>query len=690
MLRLTLTRAMAASLVLTGLLVGALVWLILAAWERSIVATAAQQQATAADRARSTVEAYLEHVRRVVDDIERRRAAGVCDLDSVGPACACLLGHVAADEALAEVTFTSADGWQASSYREANGKPCRSETTKEDAGFVAAERCGKAPPVDRPVPDPRLHPTYETPSQPEFANQLLWSDLSYSARDASRPESERRLVVQVLKQLRTTGENPKTLGVLRVALLERELDQAIAHMRVHDSDPNDPFRVFLADGDGHLITRWSPDDRLREKDDELRVAPDDVPPQVAQALELAADRSEDVMGETMVGPHGVHYSVSFIGLPGTQGWRAGVIGPSDYYLARPHRARRWIAIAAVGILALLGTILLLATAATRRALRRVLAESERMRRFEFDPAPSHSGFADVAAVLDDLERAKTALRGLSRYAPVDLVRRLYADKIEPKLGGELRTVTLMFTDIEGFTTFAETTPPERLALLLGAYFAAMTEAVTAHGGTVDKYIGDALMVMWNAPASQPDHALRACRAALACRRAGDALFASELWQGVPPLNTRFGIHTDDVMVGHFGAPERFAYTALGDGVNLASRLEGLNKAYGTTILVSGAVAEKVRGTLLLRHLDRVAVKGKLQGVDVYELLGEAEEARLACARRYEEALQAYLARDFAGAVALLAPQLDDPPSAVLHQRCQGLTAAPPPPDWRGVHAWTTK
>src|SRR5262249_17266272 len=156
-------------------------------------------------------------------------------------------------------------------------------------------------------------------------------------------------------------------------------------------------------------------------------------------------------------------------------------------------------------------------------------------------------------------------------------------------------------DIEGFTTFAETTPPERLALLLGAYFAAMTEAVTAHGGTVDKYIGDALMVMWNAPASQADHAERACRAALACRRAGEALFASELWRGVPPLNPRFGIHSDEVMVGHFGAPERFAYTALGDGVNLAARLEGLNKAYGTTILVSGAVAAQVRDKLVLRH-----------------------------------------------------------------------------------------
>jgi adenylate cyclase len=198
------------------------------------------------------------------------------------------------------------------------------------------------------------------------------------------------------------------------------------------------------------------------------------------------------------------------------------------------------------------------------------------------------------------------------------------------------------------------------------------------------------MVLWNAPAAQPDHAERACRAALACRRAGAELFASELWRGVPPLHTRFGIHTDEVMIGHFGAPERFAYTALGDGVNLASRLEGLNKAYGTTILVSGVVAERVRDKLCLRHLDRVAVKGKVQGVDIYELIGDRTDADLPAARRYESALQAYLARDFERALTLLEPQLDDPPSAVLHHRCQGLCAKPPPPEWRGVHAWTTK
>ncbi len=185
----------------------------------------------------------------------------------------------------------------------------------------------------------------------------------------------------------------------------------------------------------------------------------------------------------------------------------------------------------------------------------------------------------------------------------------------------------MFTDIKNFTTFAEATPPNRLATLLGHYFEAMTRAVTVHGGTVDKYIGDALMVMWNAPTESAAHAEQACRAALACVEATRALFASDVWKDVPPLTTRFGIHTGEVMVGHFGAPERFNYTALGDGVNLAARLEGQNKEYGTTILVSAAVAQLVEHAFELRLVARVAVRGKSQETDVFELVGALDTER---------------------------------------------------------------
>src|SRR5262249_7494768 len=154
--------------------------------------------------------------------------------------------------------------------------------------------------------------------------------------------------------------------------------------------------------------------------------------------------------------------------------------------------------------------------------------------------------------------------------------------------------------------------------------------------------------VWNVPTVCFGHAARACAAALACVRAGEALFAAGEWQGRSVLTTRFGLHRDDVMVGHFGAPDRMSFTALGDGVNLASRLEGLNKQYGTTILASESIVGEAGAEFCFRLLDVVAVKGKTKGIRVYELLGAVpiDPARIALARVYEAAFASYLARDF--------------------------------------------
>jgi adenylate cyclase len=312
-----------------------------------------------------------------------------------------------------------------------------------------------------------------------------------------------------------------------------------------------------------------------------------------------------------------------------------------------------------------------------------------MGRFRFDAAAPVTRFRDVGAVLEGLEHAKAALRALGRFVPVELVRQLYAAGRDPSLGGESRELTLMFTDLAGFTSVAERLPPDSLAHALGLYFAAMTGAIEASGGTVDKYIGDAVMAMWNAPTPLADHAQRACRAALACLDATRELFASPAWAGLPPLVTRFGLHTAEVLVGNFGAPSRMSYTAMGDGVNLASRLEGLNKQYGSTILVSAEVHRAARDHFAFRRIDRVAVKGRAQPVEVYELLGPAGVVHPA-AQPYELALEAYFAGRFQVAVSILERQPEDPPSAVLLERCRQLMARPPHQPWNGVFVATSK
>ena len=289
--------------------------------------------------------------------------------------------------------------------------------------------------------------------------------------------------------------------------------------------------------------------------------------------------------------------------------------------------------------------------------------------------------------IDNLERAKTVVRAMGKYLANRARASAYATNREPVLGGSLRELSIMFSDIRDFTPLSERTPPDELARALGRYFHAMTAAIAATGGTVDKFIGDSVMAFWNAPADCPDHPVLACRTALACLAATRRLYDSADWSGLPPLFTRFGIHADTVLVGHFGAPERLNYTVLGDGVNLAARLETLCKLYRVAVLVSASIERQARRAFVFRFVDTVAVKGKSKAVDVYELLGEVGRALpcLELARTYEDAHRAYVRRDFEAALTLLESCKGDGPAEVLAERCRRFLANPPAPDWDGTY-----
>jgi adenylate cyclase len=371
----------------------------------------------------------------------------------------------------------------------------------------------------------------------------------------------------------------------------------------------------------------------------------------------------------------------------------GIVVPRAYYLGRLSTIRDRLLAVSLGIMALLilgGTFIL---RRVKRGLAQIVGESLTMNAFEFSPAPTGSSFRDVSEVLESLEKTKTAMRAMSKYVPVDLVRRLYRSKTEPVLGSELMEISIMFTDIKDFTTSAEQITPNELAVALGRYLDVMVSIIQQEtGGTIDKFIGDAIMTFWNAPARVAEHARMACLAALRCREASHALSQSSDWQGLPPFETRFGLHQGKALVGHFGAHDRMNYTAMGDAVNLASRLEGLNKQYGTSILASDRIVENARAHFDFRLLDLVAVKGKTDAVKIYELLGHkgAGSAMREKVRVYEAAFEAYVARKFGEAIAILAQNDNDPPSAILLNRCRAFQEAPPPVDWQGVHVSTSK
>ena len=214
---------------------------------------------------------------------------------------------------------------------------------------------------------------------------------------------------------------------------------------------------------------------------------------------------------------------------------------------------------------------------------------------------------------------------LRSLCPEDIVKGIVDGSISTELGGVRREVTILFTDVTNFTGIAEAADPDSLMHQTSRHLAALTEAFHAEGGTVDKFIGDSVMVFWNAPHLQSDHVERACRAALAAKVASDALNTQFEAEGLPPFAVRFGIHVGDAVVGNVGSAERMNYTALGNSVNLAARLEGLNKQYGTTILVSDAVRKRVEYCFRLNAIASVIAKGMTTETRVYELVEAVAE-----------------------------------------------------------------
>jgi len=315
-----------------------------------------------------------------------------------------------------------------------------------------------------------------------------------------------------------------------------------------------------------------------------------------------------------------------------------------------------------------------------------------------------SHITEVARLAGAMDGMKMALRVFGAYVPHSLVGRLMAEQAAARLGGEKRRITVMFSDVENFTTLAEAIPPEELMLIASAYFEEITGELLACHATIDKYIGDAVMALWNAPQDDGSHAQNACRAALQAHLLTDRLCDRFAARGWPRLRTRFGLHTGEAVVGNVGSSDRMSYTAIGSMVNLASRLEGMNKIYGTRILISEATREAAGAGFVTRPVDLVLAKGSERPFDLHELLGfsvvdrpadapllaqPAVTARLPAWRRM---IGAYRAARFGEATAALAEMGDTTgdPLAALYARRLAELAAGTPPDWSPVLRFTTK
>jgi adenylate cyclase len=273
------------------------------------------------------------------------------------------------------------------------------------------------------------------------------------------------------------------------------------------------------------------------------------------------------------------------------------------------------------------------------------------------------------------EREKRQIKhAFQHYVPRQVVDRILRDVSQLALGGEKRELTVLFSDIRGFTGISESLPPEMLVPLLNEYLTRMTDQVFRHEGLLDKYIGDAIMAVYGAPIPHPDHAQRACRSALDMLRTAQALQAEWRGRGLPGFGIGIGINTGPMVVGNMGSKTRFDYTVIGDAVNLGSRIESLNKQYGTRILLSEFTWRQVKDEFPhTREVDIAAVRGRHEAVRLYELLLPEQYPDMNWLGDYARAYGLYRADQRVQARTVfrqLAEELNDPVSRYYAERCQ--------------------
>jgi adenylate cyclase len=263
-----------------------------------------------------------------------------------------------------------------------------------------------------------------------------------------------------------------------------------------------------------------------------------------------------------------------------------------------------------------------------------------------------------------------------------------------KTEGERRELTILFSDVRSFTTISEQLGSD-VVPLLNSYLAEMSDVIFGYDGTV-RYVGDAIMAVWNAPLEQPDHAERGCRVALGMVARLRELEKEWEQRGWPVLRIGVGLNTGPMVFGHLGSSNHLSFEIVGDHANFGARLEGLTKHYGCTIIASESTVSAANGVALVRELDLVRVKGRVEPVRIFEILGAAAERErwAPVVEQFDGAVRAYRARRFDTALAvfeaLLAERPDDGPAALYAERCRQLLAQPPPADWDAVTTMESK
>ena len=376
------------------------------------------------------------------------------------------------------------------------------------------------------------------------------------------------------------------------------------------------------------------------------------------------------------------------------GWYVGATIPTvDLLGAIDRSSQTSLLIVYVMIAVMIVAVCIFVRVKLTKPIRQIAGQAEHIQRFELESVQlPESSLVEIDLLTQAMSKMSTGLHSFRKYVPTELVQRLINRGLEAKLGGVEGNVTVFFCDIAQFTYISELMR-EEIVEHLGTYFTYLSDVIRSHDGTIDKYIGDAIMAFWGAPNPQDDHAVSACHAALRCTQTLRRLRADWKSRGKELLFARFGLNSGKVLVGNFGSDLRMSYTAIGDPVNVASRLEGLNKIYGTEIIIGGSTYDQVNDYFVTRKLDRVAVHGRTQPVEVAELIGVKDNDyhpdQYQWIYMFEQGLRHYRAQEWSEAIGYFLQSYEkregeDNASLLFIKRCKHLMQREIPADWNGA------
>ena len=527
--------------------------------------------------------------------------------------------------------------------------------------------------------DPRTRPWY---LQAKKEKKTTWTDIYLFA---SRPGEGLTVSSPVFK-------NGTFFGAFGIDIVLTDLSKFIK--KIQKITPNS--YLFIVNKEGKLIassgvssfTDLTSDRKLNSPDSDLMTL-------IEQTLNEYKQKDVKKLLTFSYPYKNQTYMVTYVPsiIFATHGWLVGVITPQIDFISNLKKMHVTTIYISLGIL-ILGIILISSLVShIVTPLKKLVTETENIKHFSLDnKVVINSKIKEVIQLRNAIESMKLGLKLFQKYIPKILVRQLIESGEDVRTGGSRKTLAVLFSDIENFTTIVEKMEPNELMRQVGEYLEELSQIIIAEKGTIDKYIGDSIMAFWGAPLPNKHPSHHAAKAALRCQKKLDELNKTWEQRGSKAFITRMGIHKGEAIVGNLGSSERLNYTAIGDTINIASRLENINKNYRTKIIVSDTVYEEIKDQFFLRMIDYVIVKGRTQSFYIYELLTDdvksLEFDLTAYNSAFEQGFLIYTQQEWDEAMKHFQKCLElypaDTIAPIFIERCQQFKSNPPEPDWVGV------